>query len=66
MDLERDSEAIGMEARIDTGGDESDLRSGLENEIDRLIALLSGDADQAVVQSAKFTLLGLGPAAFGQ
>jgi hypothetical protein len=38
----------------------------LEREIDRLLGLLAGDEEQAVVQSAMFTLLGFGPAAFRQ
>jgi hypothetical protein len=60
------SGAIGMEARIDKGGDQGNDRAGLEGEIDRLISVLAVDADQAVVQAAMFTLLGLGPAAFGR
>jgi hypothetical protein len=55
-----------MEAPINTGGEVGDDVSGLDREIDRLIVLLAGDADQAVYQSAMFTLLGFGPAAFGQ
>jgi hypothetical protein len=49
-----------MEARIDTGDD----GSGLEREIDRLIGLLAGHEEQAVVSSAMITLVNLGPAAF--
>jgi hypothetical protein len=66
MDFGRDSEVMGMEVRVETGGEDMDDVSGLDIEIDRLIILLTGDADQAVVQSAIFSLLGLGPAAFGQ
>jgi hypothetical protein len=40
--------------------------SGIEREIEWLIGLFVADSNQAVVQSARFTLLGLGPAAFGQ
>jgi hypothetical protein len=66
IDFGRNSEAIGMEAPIDTCGDEGEDGSVLEREIDRPIVLLAGDADQAVVQFAMFALLGLGPEAFGQ
>jgi hypothetical protein len=66
MDLGSDSEAIGMEARIDTGGNEGDYVSALDREIDRLIGLLADDEEQAVDQFAMFTLLGFGPEAFVQ
>jgi hypothetical protein len=66
MDFGRDSEAMGMEVRVETGGEDMDDVSGLDIEIDRLIILLTGDADQAVVQSAIFSLLGFGPEAFVQ
>jgi hypothetical protein len=51
--------------RIDLVGGDGNDASGLDREIDRPIVLLAGDADQVVVQSVVFTLLGLGPAAFG-
>jgi hypothetical protein len=55
-----------MEAGIDLVGGDGNDASGLDREIDRLIVLLAGDEERAVVQSVVFTLLGLGPAAFGQ
>jgi hypothetical protein len=38
------------------GGDEGDDGSGLEREIDQLVALPAGDEEQAVIPSAMFTL----------
>jgi hypothetical protein len=55
-----------MEARIETGSEDGDEMSGLGREIDRLIGHLADDEVQAVVQSAMFTLVGIGPAAFGR
>jgi hypothetical protein len=66
MELGRDSEAIGMEARIKTGGEGRDEMSGLICEISRLIGHLAGDEEQPVAQSAMTTLVNLGPAAFVQ
>jgi hypothetical protein len=43
MDLGCDSETIGMEARIDTGGDDGENGAGLERVIDRLIGFLADD-----------------------
>jgi hypothetical protein len=63
MDFERDSEADGTEARIDTGGDDRDDGSAIDREIDRLIVLLVNE-EQAVIRSAMYTLMDLGPAAF--
>jgi hypothetical protein len=57
MDLGCDSETIGMEASVDTGGDDG---SGPDIAIDRLIGLLASDADQAVAQSAMIMLINLG------
>jgi hypothetical protein len=54
---------IGMEARIDSGGEDG---SEIEREIEWLIGPFVADANQAVVQSAMFTLLGFGPAAFAR
>jgi hypothetical protein len=57
------SEAIGMEARVETGGDD---RSMLDIEIDRLIGLLAADENQAIVSAAMILLVKLGPAAFAR
>jgi hypothetical protein len=65
MDFGRNSEADGTEARVDTGGDRGDDESGLDIEIDRPIGLLVNE-EQAVIQSAMYTLMDLGPAAFWQ
>jgi hypothetical protein len=54
-----------MKAQIETGGQAGDDGSVLDIEIDRLIGLLAADEDQAVVQSAIFRLVGIGPPAFG-
>jgi hypothetical protein len=62
----RDSETIGMETLIETGDQAGDDVSGLDREIDRLIGLLAADEEQAVVQSTMFTLVGIGPLAFGR
>jgi hypothetical protein len=53
-----------MEAQIETGGQVGDDVSGLDREIDWLIGLLATDEDLAVIQSAIFTLVGIGPPAF--
>jgi hypothetical protein len=53
-----------MEAHINSGGVDGDDGSGLETEIDGMIGLLAGDADQAVVQFAMAGLRASGPAAF--
>jgi hypothetical protein len=55
------SEVIGMEAHVESGGDD---RSMLDIDIDRLIGLLAADVNQPVAQSAMITLVNLGPAAF--
>jgi hypothetical protein len=62
----RDSEVIGMEARIEMGGEDGDEMSGLDHEIKRLIGLLADGENQQDAQSAMFTLVGIGPAAFGR
>jgi hypothetical protein len=62
----RDSEVIGMEARIEMGGEDGDEMSGLDHEIKRLIGLLADGENQQDAQSAMFTLVGIGPAAFKQ
>jgi hypothetical protein len=50
-----------IEARIETDGD---LGAVLDIEIDRLVGLLAGDEEQAVVKSAMIKFMGFGPATF--
>jgi hypothetical protein len=63
IDFGRNAEAIGIEVRVETSGDDGSM---LDTQIDRLIDLLAADEEQAIVSAAMILLVHLGPTVFAR